>query len=203
MVIGIAGGVGSGKSTVLNILKRQYGAYICMADELGHRAMNKGTKAYEKIQEVFGESILCEGGEIDREALAQIVYRNAEKLEALSSIIHPFVKEEIRKEIRKYGDEGIFVLETAILFETGCSELCDEVWGVITEDEIRICRLMESRGYTREKAESIMEKQMDNKRLTELCDHIIVNDGNMEELSCQIRELCAKKRNLLNESLAK
>lgn len=188
MVIGIAGGVGSGKSTVLDILKKQYGAYICMADELGHRAMDKGTEPYEKIRKEFGTGILCGEGEIDREALAQIVYRDAGKLEVLNEIIHPYVKDEIRRKIRKYADDRIFVLETAILFETGCNELCDRIWGIITENEIRIRRLMKSRGYTKEKAESIMKKQMENGKLAELCDCVIVNDGDMEELSYQIKE---------------
>lgn len=186
MVIGIAGGVGSGKSTVLALLKKEYGAYICMADALGHEAMKKGTGVHREIIEKFGAGVQNGDGEIDREVLARIVYGDAAGLTRLNGIIHPFVKEEIRRQIAENGSERLFVLETALLFETGCDELCDEVWGVITEDEIRICRLMESRGYSRERAESIMKNQSTNKELAERCDRLIVNDGDREELVRQI-----------------
>lgn len=187
MVIGIVGGVGSGKSTALGILRENYHAYICMADELGHEAMRRGTEAYEKILRTFGEEICGAEGEIDRGALAQRVYGDREQLEQLNGIIHPYVKAEIGRRIAASPEEQFFVLETAILFETGCDELCDEVWGVITENETRIRRLMDSRGYSREKAESIMKNQMDNIELTKRCDRIIVNDGDEKELICQIQ----------------
>lgn len=188
MVIGIAGGVGSGKSTVLALLQRKYDACICMADQLGHKALEPETKSYGEIVREFGTGILGQDGAIDRNALAEVVYRDKERLNALNHIVHPFVKEEIQRQIAACDAKEIFVLETAILFESGCDALCDEIWGVITEDEIRICRLMESRGYSREKAVSIMNNQMSNGELAERCDKLIVNDGNMDELEKQISE---------------
>lgn len=183
MVIGMAGGVGSGKSTVLAVMERDYPVRICMADELGHKAMDEGTDAYTAIVREFGKGMLRVDGQIDRGALAELVYREKEKLGVLNGIIHPFVKNEIRKQIGQCPEDQVFVLETAILFETGCDKLCDEVWGVITEDEIRIRRLMKSRGYSREKAESIMKNQMGNRELARRCDRLIVNDGGEQELS--------------------
>lgn len=188
MVVGIAGGVGSGKSTVLGILEKEYGAFVCMADQLGHKAMVHGTDTYRQIIDVFGREILLESGEIDRNALANIVYRDDELLQRLNAIIHPFVFSEIQRLIRRHAADRLFVLETAILFETGCDKLCDEVWGVLTEDEIRIRRLMESRGYSRERAEEIMKNQISNYELAKKCDRIIVNDGGREELEEYIRE---------------
>ena len=188
MVIGVAGGVGSGKSTVLDVLEKEYHAHVCMADELGHMAMKRGTDAYLRIVERFGDGILLEDGEIDRNALAEIVYQDKGCLTALNGIIHPFVKREIRRQMEDFPPERIFVLETAILFETRCDELCDEVWGVITEDETRIRRLSVSRGYTREKAEYIMKSQMSNAELARRCDYVLVNDGAREELLYQIHE---------------
>ena len=155
-VIGVAGGVGSGKSTVLDILRRNHDAVICMADELGHEVMRPGTEGFDKIRETFGEAILSPEGEIDREHLARRVYRNPDQLRRLNAIVHPLVISEIRKRISERDCNRLFILETALLFETGCDQLCDEVWGVVTEDEIRIRRLMDSRGYTREKAESCL-----------------------------------------------
>ncbi len=187
MVIGMAGGVGSGKSTVLSIMEQEYPVQICMADELGHAALEHGTEAYEAVVTAFGEDILCGGGRVDRNLLSDIVYQEGEKLAVLNGIIHPYVKKEIHKQIEQCPPDRMFILETAILFETGCDELCDEVWGVITEDEIRIRRLMESRGYTREKAEYIMKNQMGNGELAKRCNRLIVNDGDREELRRQIR----------------
>lgn len=185
-VIGIAGGVGSGKSTVLNILRRKYGAVVCMADELGHEVMRPGTEGFDKIRATFGESILSTGGEIDREILARQVYRDPERLRQLGGIVHPLVLAEIRRRISERAQDRLFILETAILFETGCDRLCDEVWGVITENEIRIRRLMDSRGYTREKAEIIMRNQHSNDTLRALCRRVLVNDGEIGELERQV-----------------
>lgn len=189
MVLGITGGVGSGKSTVLDILQKKHDAYICMADELGHRAMQKGTSAYRQILEEFGNGICRENGEIDREKLAQIVYNDHLRLEQLNAIIHPFVKDEIQKEIAACDPKRVFVLETAILFETGCDDLCDEVWAVITEDGIRLQRLMDTRGYSPEKAKSIMNSQLSNEKLAEYADRMIENNGDIKMLERQIQAM--------------
>lgn len=95
MIIGMAGGVGSGKSTVLSILKQYEKVRICMADELGHQAMEQGTKAYEKIVTHFGKEICDESGAINRTRLGKIVYANDRQLGMLNEIIHPVVWEEI------------------------------------------------------------------------------------------------------------
>ena len=93
-MIGIAGGVGSGKSTVLEILKNEYDAVICMADQLGHEVMKKGTSGYDQVVNLFGKDIVAPGGEINREALAGLVYGQPAQLEKLNRIIHPLVLEE-------------------------------------------------------------------------------------------------------------
>ncbi len=187
MVIGITGGVGSGKSTVLALLETEYQAEICMADELGHEAMKKGMGAYEAIVDAFGKDVVGVDGELDRNKLAAIVYTDEEKLRRLNGLIHPIVLKEMERKAHATKPGSVLVLETAILFETGCDTLCDEVWGVITGEEIRIKRLMESRGYSREKAKAIMEKQMSDAELAKRCDRRIVNDGDMQELARQLR----------------
>lgn len=185
-VIGVAGGVGSGKSTVLDILRRKHDAVICMADELGHEVMRPGTVGFDRIREAFGEVILSFDGEIDRELLARQVYCDPDQLGRLNAIVHPLVLSEIRRRISERDQSRLFILETALLFETGCDQLCDEVWGVVTEDEIRIRRLKDSRGYSREKAESIMRNQHSNDTLRALCKRVLVNDGEQRELEAQI-----------------
>ena len=196
-VIGIAGGVGSGKSTVLDILRQKHGAVICMADELGHEVMRPGTAGFDRIRQTFGEAILLPDGQINREHLARQVYRDPDQLGRLNAIVHPLVLSEIRRRIRERDQDRLFVLETALLFETGCDQLCDEVWGVVTEDEIRIRRLMDSRGYSREKSESIMGNQHSNAVLRTLCKRVLVNDGELKDLEAQIG---AAVENLLENS---
>ena len=99
MVIGMAGVVGSGKSTVLSIMEQEYPVQICMADELGHAALEQGTEAYVAVVAAFGEEILRGDGRVDRNVLSDIVYRDGEKLSVLNGIIHPCVKKEIRRQI--------------------------------------------------------------------------------------------------------
>ena len=100
MVIGITGGVGCGKSTVLNILCNKYNAHIIDADKVAHRLMEPLGQVYEKVRNYFGDEIISEDGNIDRKKLGKIVFNNKEKLEKLNGIVHPMVKETIIEEIK-------------------------------------------------------------------------------------------------------
>ena len=196
MVIGITGGVGCGKSTVLNLLEEKYGAKIIEADALGHEAMKPGTEPYQKICDTFGVDITGEDGQILRPLLADKIYRDDNGRERLNAIVHPFVKEQIRKQLNEWKDEPVVCLETAILFETGCDTLCDTIWAVVTDKELRIQRLMESRGYSRVKTESIMRVQLSDEDWEKRCDALLVNNGNLQKLQERIEELLVRKTNL-------
>lgn len=189
MIIGMAGGVGSGKSTVLAILNQYEKVRICMADELGHQAMEPGKEAYQKIVAHFGEEICDAHGNIDRTKLGKIVYADDRKLAILNEMIHPVVWEEIAAQAAKYGEDNLFFVESAILYESGLDKLCKEVWGILTEDTLRFQRLQESRGYTRKRAESIMRNQVSASFLKRHCDRLIHNDGTQEELEAEIARI--------------
>lgn len=187
-VIGLTGGVGSGKSLAAQLLKELAGAELLIADNLGHLAMQKGSAGYEKIVHTFGDGILEPGGEIDRERLAQEVFDKEECLQQLNSIIHPEVKKYIEHYIaQRRTDEGTIILESAILFETGCDSLCDEVWYVRVPEEVRIKRLGESRGYSREKCQAIMAQQMTEEAFRSRCGQTVCNDGSVETLKEELK----------------
>lgn len=190
MVIGFFGGIGSGKSTVLDILKEKYAAIIIKSDELGHLAMKKDSPTYMQMVENFGTGILNDDLTIDRKKLAAVLLADSKKLEVQNSIVHPFVKAEIGRIIaegRKNG-AGIIALESAILYESGCDEFCDETWLISAPLDVRVERLMRSRGYTREKAYSFINKQKSDPELRKLCDVEIVNDGSIENIYKQLEK---------------
>ncbi len=189
MVIGITGGIGSGKSTVLNILKEKYNAYIIDADKTAHRLMKPGGEAYHKIKAYFGDSVIDKTGYIDRKVLGQIVFSHKEKLNALNEIVHPAVKKDIIKEIAdiKALDTGrLIAVEAALFIEAGYMDICDKLWYIYTDDEVRIQRLMSSRGYSREKAVSIIENQLTDKEFRKHSNVIINNGSSFEETLMQI-----------------
>ena len=188
MVLGITGGVGCGKSTLLSMLEKKKGAKVILADNLGHEVMEPGTECYEQIVALLGSSILDETGHIKREKMAQIIYGD-EKRRQVNEIVHPSVKKEIKERIRMWQAEPLVVVETALMFESGCDAYCDEVWGIFTDPEIRIDRLLKSRGYSREKSLSIMQKQMSYEELKQKCSHVLFNDEDPDKLWEQIKEL--------------
>lgn len=189
-VIGLTGGVGSGKSTVMDVLEDRFGAGIIIADEIGHEAMEKTSPVFDDIVAEFGAEILDSDGEINRNALANILFSSKEMLAKQNAIIHPYVNDRIRELLDKYKNEGctLVVIESAILFEAGCDSFCDEVWCVRTSKETRIERLMRSRGYTREKSELIISNQPDDEEYEKRCSFILLNDGGIDELYRQIEE---------------
>ena len=191
-IIGITGGVGSGKSRVLNELKVQYGAYIIEADKLAHELMEPGKVIYEEIVTAFGEDILCEEEPhvIDRVKLGKIVFSDKNHLEALNKIVHPLVKKSILMSIRQAkekGDVRLFVIEAALLIEDGYKSICDELWYIWVDKETRIKRLMLQRNYTKEKSVSIMNNQSSDEFYKENCDFIIDNNRDYEYTSEQIK----------------
>ena len=189
MVLGITGGVGCGKSTLLSMLEKKKGAKVILADNLGHEVMEPGTECYEQIVALLGSSILDETGHIKREKMAHIIYGDDEKRRQVNEIVHPSVKKEIKERIRMWQAEPLVVVETALMFESGCDAYCDEVWGIFTDPEIRIDRLLKSRGYSREKSLSIMQKQMSYEELKQKCSHVLFNDEDPDKLWEQIKEL--------------
>ena len=189
MVLGITGGVGCGKSTLLSMLEKKKGAKVILADNLGHEVMEPGTECYEQIVTLLGSCILDETGHIKREKMAQIIYGDDEKRRQVNEIVHPSVKKEIKERIRMWQAEPLVVVETALMFESGCDAYCDEVWGIFTDPEIRIDRLLKSRGYSREKSLSIMQKQMSYEELKQKCSHVLFNDEDPDKLWEQIKEL--------------
>lgn len=189
MVIGITGGVGCGKSTVMNLLQERYQAKVLEADQLGHQAMEMGSPVYEQIRETFGKSILRSDGQIDRKKLADLIYGDDRKREQLNAIVHPYVLNRIRQTLADWREEPLVCLETALLFETGCDTLCDEVWCIVTEKPIRIRRLMEARGYKREKAEAIMKVQLPDEEWIRRSDVCIENNGDRDKLERRLQEL--------------
>ncbi len=189
MIIGITGGIGSGKSTVLHMLKKEFGAKIYIADEYGHMALLPEYSCYKPILELFGGEILDNCGGIDRDKLSQIVYQDDKKLTMLNRIIHPFVWNRIEEDIKKNKDASIHVIESAILIEAGYEKICDKIYAVIASREVRIKRLEQERGYTVAKAEGIMQKQMSEWELRSRCDGVIENNGDLKGLKKQLEKL--------------
>ena len=189
-VIGITGGVGSGKSTVMNILEKEYGAKILLADNIGHRAMTKGCETYLKMVEEFGEAILGADGESDRQVLASIIFEDKKKLAIQNSIVHPFVRAEIERQLKIWKEEGVELaaVESAILTGAGCDTYCDAVWFVNADSETRIRRLALSRGYSRKKAEKIIANQLSEEEYIDSCDAVIDNNADIEKIYKQLKK---------------
>jgi len=178
-ILGITGGVGCGKSAVLDMLEKEYGAYVIQADIVAHELMTPGQASYQAIVEHFGQVILAEDGSIDRKALGAIVFSDEEKLTLLNSLTHPAVKEEIRRRISER--RCFIVIEAALLLEDHYDEICDEIWYIYADKEVRFERLAASRGYTREKSQSMMDNQMSEEELRRRCQAVIDNSGTLEE----------------------
>ncbi|WP_167956280.1 dephospho-CoA kinase [Anaerosporobacter faecicola] len=201
-IIGLMGGVGSGKSTVADILKEEYHAHLIITDDIARDLCNKGQESYNRIVAYFGREILKEDGEIDRNKLSGIVFNNEEKLKKLNSFTHPLVKEYVIREITMLKDRNAravteekeepvpyLVIETALLIDAGYRELCDEVWYVAVDENIRKERLIKSRGYTEEKIMAILKNQMSDTDFSDNCDIILYNNGNLSILREQIQFL--------------
>ncbi len=184
-VIGITGGIGSGKSRVLSYLEEKHHGVICQADQVAWELQKPGQKCYKEIVEHFGTCILNEDTTINRKDLGQIVFRDETQLSVLNGIMHPAVKTEIQKRISREKEKGakLFFLEAALLIEEHYDEICDELWYIYTSEPIRRQRLKESRQYSDDKIDSIMATQLSEEMFRKACKIVIENNGVFEATS--------------------
>lgn len=183
-VIGLTGGVGSGKSTIANIIVKNFNVYAIYTDDIARRQMQRGGSSYDGVVKEFGEGILGDDKEIDRKKLALTVFADENKLLRLNELTHPQVQIEVQEIIESLKEEGNYqavLVETALLIEAGYVSFCDEVWYVYAPMEDRRKRLRASRGYTDEKMNDIFSKQKSDLEYRRYCTNIIYNEEDTSE----------------------
>jgi len=214
--IGITGGVGAGKSAILSYLENKSKTKVLLADEIAHELMEPGTDCYNRIVETFagedifdmsdmmdtfrtaeGVSLTNENPPFHRGKLAQVIFSDEEKREQMNAIVHPAVKDYVRKvyeeELAK-GELDLLVLEAALLIEEEYDEICDELWYIYTSEENRRARLKESRGYSDEKIDSIFASQLTEEKFRLATQVTIDNNGDLEKTYQQIEQALRSKQ---------
>jgi len=191
-VIGITGGIGSGKSLVAKILMDKYGAYFINTDRIAKEQMDVGGVSYAGVVEYFGRSILTEDGSIDRKKLSEIVFQDKEKLQKLNDLTHPNVLTAVQEELaslRRAGMVKYAIIETALMIEAGFDFICDEVWYVYTPEEIRRERLRNDRNYSDQKIDAIFKSQSKEEEFRRRFSKVIENIGDIPDLEKQVEAL--------------
>lgn len=190
-VIGITGGVGAGKSRILRILQEEYGAYILLADEVAAGLEEPGQEGLRQLVECFGREILDAEEKLDRGAFAERIFKDPKALAQVNAIIHPLTWQALCRQVAEIalsapkGRKALIAVEAA-LFDRQSRQLCDTLWYVDASEENRIVRLMENRGYTRERCKNIIRNQPEREAFLALADVVIDNNGTLEETREQI-----------------
>ncbi len=191
--IGITGGVGAGKSAILDFIREHYRAKVVLADDLAKELMEPGTACHKKLLEAFGgDGVFDEAGVMDREKMAALLFTKPRKRQEMNAIVHPAVKEEILRQVaeeREKGELSYFFLEAALLIEEHYDAICDELWYIYTSEEKRRQRLEQNRGYSPERIERMMASQLPEQVFFEHCAVVIDNNGTPEEAIRQVTEI--------------
>ena len=190
LVIGLTGGIGTGKSEAARQLE-ELGALIISADQVGHEAYTVNTEAWEQVVATFGNGILQDDKEIDRRKLGGIVFSDPSQLKKLNQIMHPRMARIVSDKIEAFRGQGVdtVVVEAALLFEAGWDSLVEEVWVTDAPEDIIIGRLRERNGLSEEEAKKRINSQMDRMERIGRSDFVINNSGDMAELGTTIKEL--------------
>lgn len=190
-VIGITGGVGAGKSEVLTFLSKHYNCRVIMADRAAHQLEKPGGRCYEPLLALLGSDVLTLDGRIDRQKMAAMIFGDSLMLQQVNAIVHPAVKEYLLEQIAQERAAKKFAylfIEAALLLEEGYAEIVDDLWYIHTEAAIRRQRLKAARGYTDEKIDSILSKQLPEEAFYEQCRVVIENNGTLAGVYQQIEK---------------
>ncbi len=188
-IIGVTGGVGAGKSTVLDYIEKNYNCIVILADDVANTIKKKGYPAYDRLLEILGKEILSDDGEIDRGKMAAAIFGDAALLDKVNNILHPAVNEYIiniiDRERRDNAHDFVFV-EAALLIENGYKAVVDELWYVYASEDVRRERLKSSRGYSDDKISDIFGRQLSDGTFRENADFVIDNGGSTGDMETQI-----------------
>lgn len=188
--IGLTGGIGSGKSTAAACFQ-QLGAMVLDADEISRHAMDPGVACYDDVVALFGVETLNADGTVNRKKVAEAVFHDVQMREKLNAIIHPYVVKKLLEEAEKASEGQMVLFDVPLLFECGLWEQMEACVAVVSDMEIRLERVMQRDGSTREHVLSRMQAQLSTEELVLRCDYVLDNSGTQEQLLLKVRELYA------------
>ncbi len=186
-VIGLTGGIASGKSTVTRFF-RDKNVPVIDADILGHRTYEPGSDTFAQVVATFGQELVAPDGTIDRKVLGAKVFGKPDELKKLTEIVWPGIRKLASQELAEFETAGnaIAVLEAAVLFEAGWEDLCDEIWVVVVEPDLAVERLGSRNGLDPEAARARINSQLSNAERTARADVVIENNSSLEALEGSI-----------------
>jgi len=192
-VIGLTGGIGSGKSTVSKLLA-ELGAVIVDADKVGHEALRRDTEVWREVVAAFGWQVLTPTEDIDREKLGGIVFNSPELLTRLNQITHPRMYDMVKVQLEEYRQQGVgvVVLEAPLLLEAGWTSLVDEVWVTVALEATVLKRLEGRVGLSRKESLARIRSQLSFEERAERADVVINTDCSLDELEAKVKKLWDK-----------
>ncbi len=186
LLVGLTGGIGSGKSTVARMLE-EHGAVVFDADVFARQAVAPGTPGHEAVVERFGSDVLVPGGDIDREALASIVFADPAARRDLETIVHPEVRRMFAEATEEFrGTDRVVVFSAPLLVETGMHTAFEVLVVVSTPAEVQVERLLRDRGMAEEQVRARIDAQAPLEAKAEVADVLVDNEGTLEELERQV-----------------
>jgi dephospho-CoA kinase len=198
-VIGLTGGIASGKSTVARFLG-ELGAVVIDADKVGHEAFEPNTQSWREVVDAFGKEILTPDGEVDRKKLGQIVFSDPEALNRLNQIVHPRIYTLVKARLEDYRRRGVkvVVLEMPLLVEVPLSmkagqptltDEVDEVWVTVAPEAVVLKRLEEKTGHPEAHSKARIRSQLPSKERLKHADVVIDTDCSLDELKAKVKKL--------------
>ncbi len=187
LIIGLTGGIGSGKSTAASYFQN-LGIPVLDADAYAREALDPGTECYLKTVECFGNEYLKEDGTIDRKHLAETVFKDDRRRRELNGIIHPYVLDRMKDQTRQIGS-SLVIWEVPLLFESGFDHYCDTTVAVLCREDLRIRRICERDGISWEQAMDRIRAQIPDEKRAVLADEILLNEKTEQELMHQVAQL--------------
>jgi dephospho-CoA kinase len=186
MIIGLTGGIATGKSIAAKYLEKK-GAKIIDADQISHQISQKGEKGWQLVVDEFGEEILKENGEFDREKLGELIFSDPAKRKILESLLHPLIIYKMKEQAYQYlENDEIVVFMAPLLYEAGLARFCDQVWVIYSSEKSQLKRLKKRNGFNREEALKRIKSQMSLDKKKDRADIIIENNYTIKDLKLKL-----------------
>jgi len=190
IIIGLTGGILSGKSTVARMLE-ELGAYVIDADKVGHECYKPHTEGWDKVVAAFGRDILGSSDEIDRVKLSQVVFEDGDALHKINTIMHPIIRKSIENEIEELKGQGsdVVIIEAPVFVEAGWGDLVDQIWVTAVPEEVAARRFSQRNGLSQQDAARRIKSQLPNEERIKHADRVIDTSRSIEQTKTDVQKL--------------